>query len=102
MTSDDLTIRQAGALREQVRGRLLWATELVERCRLQGFPPADPVFREAEGARQKLQDLFNACHYAGCRSGVGKPAKPLPGSGPENPAPDPSASSATRPPAGSP
>jgi hypothetical protein len=39
------------------------------------FPTDDPLWLGAVCARNAAQDLFVACHYAGCKSGVGRQAK---------------------------
>jgi hypothetical protein len=40
------------------------------------FSTDDALWLAGVRARNAAQDLFVACHYAGCKSGVGRPAKP--------------------------
>jgi hypothetical protein len=42
------------------------------------FPTDDPLSLGVVYARNAAQDLFVACHYAGCKSGVGRRAKEEP------------------------
>lgn len=73
MTSESLPEQQALALREQVAVRLRWLNKLQARLQKTGFPPNDPLFFAAVRARETMQDLHTAAHYASCKHGVGKP-----------------------------
>ena len=70
--SRDLTVWQASRLREQVGRELRFVGKLCARMQALGFGPADPLYQAANKARNALQELHVAAHYASCRSGVGK------------------------------
>ena len=72
VTSVDLQPVQAQNLMATVGHQLRFLNRLCDRMRLLGFPPDDPLWRAAIEARNALQDLHVAAHYAGCGSGVGK------------------------------
>ena len=78
MTSDDLTPEQAEALKALVARQLRFLNRLQERMNHLRFPTDDPLWLGVVHARNAAQDLFVACHYAGCESGVGKRAKDEP------------------------
>ena len=73
--SSHLTRQQAEALRLQVAQRLCWLNRLAERMQRVGFSPQDDLFLAAQRARNSMQDLTTAAHYASCEHGVGREAK---------------------------
>lgn len=75
MHSTHLTRQQADRLRLQVAARLPWLTRLIDRMQQRRFPPDDPVFIAALRAREAMQDLHVAAHYASCEHGIGRPEK---------------------------
>jgi hypothetical protein len=75
VTSDDLRPEQAAALKERVARHLRFLNRLVDRMTRLGFPPHDPLWAEAVKARNAAQDLYVACHYAACETGVGRRGK---------------------------
>jgi len=72
MDSNHLTAEQARRLRLQVAAKLRWLNKLQERLKRLGFPPEDSIYRATTKARDAMQDLHVAAHYAGCRHGVGR------------------------------
>lgn len=74
MTSDDIPRAQLDQLRERVRRPLQFLNRLTQRMNRK-FPPGDRLFVAARQARNSMQDLFVAIHYASMESGVGKPEK---------------------------
>lgn len=72
MTSADLTREQAERLRLQVARILRWHNALVARMTRLGFATDDPVWLAGIRARDCLQDLHVAAHYASCEHGVGR------------------------------
>jgi hypothetical protein len=78
VTSDDLTPDQAEALKAIVGRQLRFLNRMVGRMQQRQFPVDDAVWLASIAARNAAQDLFVACHYAGCKSGVGRPAKEEP------------------------
>ena len=78
MSSDDLTPAQAEALKARVAVLLRFLNRLQERMNRLTFPVDDPLWLGVVHARNAAQDLFVACHYAGCKSGVGRPPKDEP------------------------
>lgn len=75
MTSQDLPADKALKLREQIARHLRYFNRLEERLKRLGFPPEDPLMREATAARAKVQDLLTMAHYASCKRGVGREEK---------------------------
>lgn len=71
MTCLDLKPQQAEKLRSDVAKMLRHLNRLVERMTRQGFPVADPLFAAAHRARDSMQDLHTAAHYATVPHGVG-------------------------------
>jgi len=69
--SRELTVSQAGRLREQVARELRYLGRLCARMQALGFPPGDPLFAAANKARNALQELHVVAHYCSCTSGVG-------------------------------
>jgi len=74
MTSRDLTARQADALKQQIRLRLQYLNRLCDRLDYLHFEPTDLLAQEALRARDAMQGLFVAAHYASCERGVGRPS----------------------------
>jgi hypothetical protein len=75
MDSSHLTRQQAEALRAQVAVRLRWLNRLTARMQRVGFSPQDELFLATQRARNFMQDLMTAAHYASCEHGVGREAK---------------------------
>jgi hypothetical protein len=75
VTSEDLTPFQATELRKQVAGHLRYFNRLTDRMTRLGFDPSDPLYQAALKARDSLQEVHVAAHYASCTSGVGKPRR---------------------------
>ena len=73
MTSDDLTPQQAEALKAILGRHLRFLNRLQERMNQRKFATDDPLWLAVVHARNAAQDLFVACHYAECKSGVGRP-----------------------------
>lgn len=76
MHSSDITPEQAERLKAIVARKLRFLNRLQERMNRLTFPTDDPLWLSVVYARNAAQDLFVACHYAGCKSGVGRRAKP--------------------------
>ena len=74
MSSDDLTPDQAEALKAIVGRQLRYLNRLVAKMQLRQFPVDDRLWVAGIAARNCAQDLFVACHYAGCKSGGGAAA----------------------------
>jgi hypothetical protein len=72
MTSTDLHPAQAQKLTATVARQLQFLNRLCDRMTELGFPTDDPLWRAASQARNAVQDLHVAAHYAGCRGGVGR------------------------------
>lgn len=70
--SDDLKPEQARKLMATVAKQLRFLNRLCGRMSALGFPPNDPLWRAASEARNAMQDLHVASHYAGCKTGVGR------------------------------
>jgi hypothetical protein len=70
--SSDLSPKQAEALRVRVARQLRFLNRLCERMTRLGFPPAGELFTAALRARDAVQSLHVACHYASRKSGVGR------------------------------
>ncbi len=77
VTSYDLHPEQAAKLKAIVARHLRFLNRLCNRMNHLGFPPTDPLWQAAARARNALQDLSVACHYATCKSGVGLPASAI-------------------------
>jgi len=75
MTSDDLEPEQARTLMTTIGKQLRYLNRLSDRMQHLGFPPNDPLWRATMEARDCMQHLHMAAHYASCKSGVGKPAR---------------------------
>lgn len=75
MTSRDITTDQAKQTMDRVGVGLRQLNRLCARMIKLGFPPDDPLYFAAKRARDSMQDLFVAAHYASCKSGVGVEAK---------------------------
>ena len=75
MTSDDLSTTQAEKLKQQAGFCLRFLNNLCKRMDRVRFEPTDELYRAAQTARNALQDLHVAAHYATCEHGVGRLAK---------------------------
>ena len=73
MDSTQLTTEQAETVHAYV-GAMLCQLNAVTRD-LRRLPVNDPLKVAAERARNAMQDLYMACHYASCNHGVGRPEK---------------------------
>ena len=69
---------QADKLQAMVARELRFLNRLCQRMQLRRFRPDDPLWLAAHRARDSVQHLHVAVHYAGCRSGVGRPTQPEP------------------------
>jgi hypothetical protein len=76
MTSRDMTREQAERLKESAGRQLRYLTRLCQRIQKLAWPVDDPVRLAALKGRDAAQDLYMACHYAACDSGVGAEPKP--------------------------
>ena len=74
MTSGDLKPHQSEKLRTDVAKMLRYLNRLVERMTRLGFPVNDPLNIAGASARNAMQDLHTAAHYATVPHGVGIPA----------------------------
>lgn len=74
----DLTPAQAEALKATVGCHLRHLNRLCDRMTHLSFPPGDPLYTAATAARNALQDVFMAAHYAGVKRGVGYRAREAP------------------------
>jgi len=72
--STDLTPEQAERLKAIVGRQLRFLNRMVGRMQQRQFPVDDPIWVASIAARNAAQDLFMACHYAGCTGGVGRRA----------------------------
>jgi hypothetical protein len=72
MNSQDLTPRQAEALRQTIGRQLRYLNRLCARAQALRWPLDDPVVTAAQAARNALQDLYTMTHYAACKHGVGR------------------------------
>jgi len=72
--SSDLSREQLDKLTAQVFRQLRYLNRLCERMNRVGWSSTDPVYREAYRARDAMQGLRMAVHYAGC-NGVGRDSK---------------------------
>lgn len=72
MTSNDLKPQQASQLRQILARQLRFLNKLVDRMNALGFPPDDPLMRDAAAARNAVQDLHVRTHYLGVKQGVGR------------------------------
>lgn len=72
VTQDDLTPEQALKLMAIVREQLRFLNRLCDRMTRLGFSPTDPLWNTAIEARNAMQNLHVASHYAACKSGVGR------------------------------
>lgn len=72
MTSADLTPEQAQRLRLAIARQLRYLNRLCGRLQSLRFPVEDPLCAAALRARNAMQDLHVACHYASCKRGVGR------------------------------
>jgi hypothetical protein len=59
-------------LKEEIGRQLQYLNRLCARMQSLRWPVDDPVCRAATTARNALQDLYSATHYAACKHGVGK------------------------------
>jgi hypothetical protein len=75
MRSDELTTEQAELLRDALARHVRLLDRLMDRMNQRGFPTDDPVFIAAIRAQNAMYGLLMAVHYAGCKSGVGKPGR---------------------------
>jgi hypothetical protein len=75
MTSGDLKPHQSEKLRTDVAKMLRYLNRLVERMTRLGFPVNDPLNIAGASARNAMQDLHTAAHYATCPHGVGREAR---------------------------
>jgi len=73
MTSNDLQRDQTDRLTAQAAQQLRWFNRLCERMQQCHFPPDDPLWIAAHNAPDVLQALHMTYHYAGCKSGAGRP-----------------------------
>ena len=78
MDSTDITPEQAERLKSIVGRQLRFLNRMIGRMQQRQFPVDDPIWLASIAARNASQDLFVACHYAGCKSGVGSRAKDEP------------------------
>jgi hypothetical protein len=74
--SSDMTPEQAERLKAVVSRQLRFLNRMVGRMQQRQFPLDDPLWLAGVAARNAAQDLLTAAHYAGCKSGVGRPEKP--------------------------
>ena len=74
MRASDLTPGQLAALKAQVARQLAYLNRLCERMNRRGFAPFDGVFQASLNARNAMQDLHVAIHYAGVKHGVANDA----------------------------
>jgi len=65
---------QIARLRGVVARDLRFLNKLCSRMQSLRFPVDDPVCTAAHRARDAMQDLYTASHYAGCKSGVARPS----------------------------
>jgi hypothetical protein len=70
MQTNDLTPGQLAALKAQVDRQLAYLNRLCERMNRRGFAPFDSVFQASLNARNAVQDLHVAIHYADVKHGV--------------------------------
>ena len=68
----ELSAAHAEALQQKLESHLRFLNALCERLKLRGVLPGDPIFQAAHRARDAMQDLYVACHYRRCPSGVGR------------------------------
>lgn len=73
--SSDLTPEQVERLRATVGRQLRFLNKLCARMQKLRWPVEDQVCRDGLRARDAVQDLYTALHYAGRTSGVGKPGR---------------------------
>jgi hypothetical protein len=62
MRSDQLTRRQAQALKNKIRPMLGYLSRLKRRMAQKGFPPDDPLWQLASKAEQAMHELHVATH----------------------------------------
>jgi hypothetical protein len=67
MRSDDLTNDQAWALVSALRPKLEYLTRLTARMDSQGFPPDDPLLRDALQAADALRQLSDRIRHLACK-----------------------------------
>ena len=70
MRASDLTPGQLATLKAHVGRQLAYLNRLCERMNRTGFAPYDTVFQASLNARNAVQDLHVAIHYAGVKHGV--------------------------------
>ena len=75
MKSSDLTDEQLERLKRQMGPPLRWLNALIRRMDAVGFDPTDDVYRAALRARDSMQSLHVAAHYASVRQGIGRAAE---------------------------
>lgn len=74
MTCDDLTTAQAQKVAADIERQRGYLNRLAKRMQALQFVPSDPLLRATIAARNAMQDLRMAAHYAGC-GGVGRQPK---------------------------
>ena len=67
----DLTREQIDALMAQLRPMRAYLGRLQKRMEKVGFTPDDPLLKLTAKARDAVQELAMAVHYAGCKGQVG-------------------------------
>jgi hypothetical protein len=69
MDSSQLKPEQRARLRADLEHQLGYLNKLCARMQMLRFPDDDPVWREAQTARSRMQTLYDAARFAG-RAGV--------------------------------
>lgn len=72
MRSTDLRPEQIEQLHAAIGRRLRYLNRLVDRMTRLGFATDDPLWLEGLRARDAMQGLYVATHYAGIPHGVGR------------------------------
>lgn len=72
MDSDHLTNEQVDKLRDAIGRQLRYLNKLCGRVQRLGFPLDDPLCFAALAARDRVQDLYAATHYAKSKGGLGR------------------------------
>jgi hypothetical protein len=67
MRSDDITNDQAWALVSALRPTISYLTRLTARMESQGFPPDDPLLRDALQAVEAMRQLNERVRHLACR-----------------------------------
>jgi hypothetical protein len=73
MRSDDLTPKQADALKAHTRPKLRYLGAMLTRMHKRRFPPQDELLRSTQKAYDALYELNVRLHYLSCSGGVGTP-----------------------------